>query len=173
MTALTRAPWQYLIVFGSAIGTEGHTGRHTRRLFPYSDGSAERRTRRASHPRHLQPRRCQLYAFAALRGRTAWPPRPGRSSTRRVSLSRRAIPAEAAADTPRSWIPLMLPFGFADTFFSTSTSRRCTTPSASQARDDPQSPQGQDLDNSHHQQHKIGISPMHSFEAGRPRVWCR
>ena len=93
---------EYLIFFGSPIGGQGHTGRYTfvddwfwvleGELWYFSEGQTEREVYRAGDEVRLQRRQAKGYRIVD----NAW-----------------------ALEYARGWIPTMLPFGLADTVFST------------------------------------------------------
>ncbi|KAJ8660932.1 hypothetical protein O0I10_003154 [Lichtheimia ornata] len=92
---------EYVIIFGTPVGTEGHTGRFLAddyfiilegEQWAYAAGELTREEYKPGEM-HLLPR---------------W------------KIQQYKIPEHAwALEYARGWIPLMLPFGFFDTFFST------------------------------------------------------
>jgi C-8 sterol isomerase len=102
LTVLYASLTEYLIFFGTSLGTQGHTGRYRfcedwfwileGEMWYLSEGRTEREIYRAGDQIHLERRAAKSYRIVD----NAW-----------------------ALEYARGFIPSMLPFGLADTVFST------------------------------------------------------
>ena len=102
LTFLYASLSEYLILFGSPIGNQGHTGRYNfvedwfwvleGELWYFTEGQTEREVYRAGDVIRLRKGQVKAYRIVD----NGW-----------------------ALEYARGWIPTMLPFGLADTVFST------------------------------------------------------
>ncbi|KAL1649124.1 C-8 sterol isomerase [Diplodia intermedia] len=109
---------EYLIIFGTAIGTEGHSGRHTADdYFNILTG-----TQLAYVPGEYEPevRLKEASAGRAANGDNQVYPAGSVHHLRRGEVKQYKMDSSCfAMEYARGWIPPMLFFGYADTFSST------------------------------------------------------
>ncbi|KAJ9109188.1 hypothetical protein QFC21_000517 [Naganishia friedmannii] len=121
---------EYLIIFGSAVGTEGHTGRHTADDYfhilkgeqrAYEAGALEPEVRVPPFDQHasdVEPGVWEL-TLSFLCGGKIYPAGSVHHLERGKVKQYRFAEECWALEYAVGWIPPMLPFGLADTVFST------------------------------------------------------
>ncbi|KAF2764945.1 sigma receptor and C-8 sterol isomerase [Teratosphaeria nubilosa] len=103
MTILHASLTEYLIIFGTSIGTEGHTGRHTADDYFHILSGTQYAYSPSTNP----------YAYESYPAGTVHHLRRG--EVKQYSMRESCFALEYA----RGWIPGMLGFGYADAFSST------------------------------------------------------